>query len=207
MESHGDTSEIYTIGYASHTWESFCEVLRKYGITAVADVRSAPYSKFKPEFSYKSLEVALARIDVAYVFLGEQCGARPKDPLYYVDGAVSFEKLAPSPEFQEGLNRLVEGAKKFRVVLLCAEKDPITCHRTILIARHLHHDLGQTVRHILDDGTTEDHTQTEIRLLELFGLDTNELPGVGRSRNERLTEAYTRQTQRITRPKHDHAKP
>lgn len=193
--------EIYTIGYASHTWESFCAVLSKYGITAVADVRSAPYSKFKPEFSYKSLSAALGRIDVAYVFLGNLCGARPDDRQYYVHGVVSFEKLAQSPEFQEGLARLSEGAKEFRIAILCAEKDPITCHRTILIARHLHHDLGLTVRHILEDTTYEDHTQTETRLLELFHLATPELPGLGRSHAERLTEAYDRQTQRITQHK------
>ncbi len=201
MDSHLNTSEIYTLGYAPHTWESFCAVLAQYEITAVADVRSAPYSKFKPEFSYKNLAVALSRINIAYVFLGNLCGARPQNPQYYDNGTINFDKLAQSPEFQEGLSRIRQGAKKYRIVLLCAEKDPITCHRTLLIARHLHHDLGLKVHHILEDGTYEPHPQTETRLLELFDLETEELPGLGRSHTQRLTEAYHRQTQKITRPK------
>lgn len=198
-------SQIYTIGYACHTITSFGDMLVKYGITAVADVRSSPYSQFKPEFNRESLSAALRRLGITYVFLGDACGARPNDAECYVDNAVSFERLASRPEFQEGLTRLQKGIERFTIAILCAEKDPISCHRTILISRHLCHRFGLKVHHILEDGTCEEHSETEERLLKRFDLAVKELPGLGRSREERLAEAYKCQAERIAHRKREDA--
>ena len=148
--------EIYTIGYSPHTPESFVELLRTYGVTAVADVRSNPYSKFKPEFNRESIEAALKRSDIAYVFLGDRCGARPDDAACYCDNRVSFELLAKQPAFQQGIQRLREAMQRFHVALMCAEKDPVDCHRMVLVSREFAPDHDIKVCHILGDGTCEE---------------------------------------------------
>ncbi len=189
--------EIFTIGYSPHTLESFCVVLDRHAITAVADVRSNPHSKFKPEFNRGNLMMALRRIGIAYVFLGDQCGARPNIPECYVDGAVDFDILSNRPEFQQGIQRLRDGMRQFRVALMCAEKDPITCHRMVLVSRHLANASQVDIRHILSDGRCEEHCEAEARLLKLYDLASEELPGLGKSYEERLDEAYRRQANRI----------
>jgi uncharacterized protein (DUF488 family) len=188
---------IYTVGYATHTTASFRAVLERYGITAVADVRSNPHSKFKPEFDAEAISRALKDWGIAYVFLGEECGARPHDPACYADHAVCFEKVAGRPAFQRGIERLLDGVRHYTIALMCAEKDPIFCHRMILVSRNLCRQAGVTVRHILGDSTCESNEAAEERLLSLLDLASDELPGLGRSRAERLNEAYRRQGERI----------
>lgn len=189
--------EIHTIGYSPHTPESFVELLHKHGVTAVADVRSNPYSKFKPDFNKESIEAALRKSDIAYVFLGDRCGARPNDAACYRDNRVSFELLAKQSAFRQGIQRLREAMQRFNVALMCAEKDPVDCHRMVLVSRELARDRDVKVRHILGDGTCEEQPHAEQRLLARFDLDAEELPGFGRSFAERLDEAYARQAQRI----------
>ena len=190
-------AHIYTIGYAQHTLDSFRAALERYQITAVADVRSNPHSAFKPEFNAEAISRALKDWGIAYVFLGDECGARPHDPACYVDHAVCFEKVAGRPAFQRGIERLLDGMRQYTIALMCAEKDPIFCHRMILVTRHLCRRPGVTVGHILADSTCESSEAAEERLLSLLDLASDELPGLGRSRAERLDEAYRRQGERI----------
>jgi uncharacterized protein (DUF488 family) len=190
-------TQIYTIGYAEHTVESFHTDLDRYSITAVADVRSNPHSKFKPEFDAEAISRALRHWGIAYVFLGDECGARPDDPACYVDHVVSFEKVADQPAFQRGMERLREGMRHYTIALMCAEKDPVCCHRMILLCRHLGRQPGVTIDHIRSDSTCESNEAAEERLLGLLDLASDELPGLGRSREERLDEAYRRQGERI----------
>lgn len=188
---------IFTIGYAPHTIPSFCDVLNHYGITAVADVRSNPHSRFKPEFNRENLMVALRRRGIAYIFIGDLCGARPNIPACYVDGVVRLDILANRSEFRQGIERLQQGMRRFCLAVMCAEKDPITCHRMVLISRHLYHASHVTVQHILSNGSCEDQREAEARLLRVYDLVSEELPGFGRSYEERLDEAYRRQAERI----------
>lgn len=131
-------NELFTIGYSPHTYDSFLNILRKYQISALVDVRSSPYSQFKPEFNRETLKDLLKKHKIAYVFLGDYCGARVEDPTCYVNGKVDYNLVAKSQKFKEGLERIKKGMDIFRIALMCAEKDPITCHRTILISRNLH---------------------------------------------------------------------
>jgi uncharacterized protein (DUF488 family) len=172
-------------------------VLSTYEITAVADVRSRPYSKYKAEFNRETLSATLKRLGIVYVFLGDMCGARPDDTSCYTDNIVNFELLSKHPSFQKGIERLREGMERFRIALMCAEKDPISCHRMVLVSRRLLEYGDVRVCHILDNGAYEENSQAERRLLRLFGLDVEELPGLGRSHAQRLAEAYARQGARI----------
>lgn len=187
------TNELFTIGYSPHILDSFLRVLQKYKITAVADVRSSPYSQFKPEFNKDQLTVFLNKHGIAYVFLGDYCGARVEDTSCYVNGKVDYTLVAENPKFKEGLKRIINGMDKYRIALMCAEKDPITCHRTILICRNLT-DKGINIKHIMNNGRTEDHKDSEQRLLKFFGLNH---PDMFRSEQQRLNDAYIRQGEKI----------
>lgn len=187
------SNELFTIGYSPHIPESFLRILKKYKITAVADVRSSPYSQFKPEFNKDQITEFLKENGIAYVFLGDVCGARVEDSSCYVNGKVDYALVAENPKFKEGLKRIINGMEKFRIALMCAEKDPITCHRTILICRNLT-SRGINIKHILSNGRIENQKDSEQRLLKLFMLNH---PDMFRSEQQRLNDAYSRQGEKI----------
>lgn len=184
---------ILTIGHSDHSWETFLQLLLQHRVDAVADVRSMPYSRFNPQFNREALQTGLKASGLYYVFLGEELGARRSEPDCYVDGKARYELIAKAPRFQEGLSRVREGAAKYRIALLCAEKDPLTCHRTILVCRHLR-DAGITISHILEDGRLESREDAEQRLLSIAGKPG---PDLFISVIERIEDAYDVQGERI----------
>jgi uncharacterized protein (DUF488 family) len=186
--------KLFTIGYSPHTPESFLEVLRFHGVDAVADVRSSPYSARQPEFNTEQIKRFLKAHDVEYVYLGDCVGARFEDPEVYVDGVADFERIAVHPVFREGLDRIRLGADQFTLALMCAEKDPLTCHRTILIARNLREELD--IHHILADGSLESQAALEQRLLKAHSLDQVLLPGMIPD-DHQLGQAYRLQGRKI----------
>lgn len=173
---------LYTIGHSTHSVETLIGLLRAYDVTAVADVRSRPYSPYNPQFNREALESSLKVAGLTYVFLGRELGARSDDPDTYIDGKVQYDLLARTDSFISGLRRLQEGARKYTLTMLCSEKEPLSCHRTILISRHVESE-DISVQHILESGRVERHSDTMQRLvvpqLEFF-----------RSPNEVLEEAY-----------------
>ena len=186
-------NKIYTIGYSPHTLDSFVNIIKKYSITAIADVRSTPYSQFKSEFNKDNLKNVLKPHGIAYVFLGDLCGARIEDPSCYINGKVNYSLLTEKPKFKEGLERIKKGMTNYVIALMCAEKDPITCHRTILICRNLMND-DIEIQHILGNGEIENHKDSEQRLMKIFNLDH---PDLFRTEPQRLDEAYLRQEEKI----------
>jgi uncharacterized protein (DUF488 family) len=162
-------TKILTIGHSNLSIEDFIALLKQHQITAIADVRSHPYSRYLPHFNKESLKVSLLNSDIKYVFLGRELGARPEDLNCYMGGKALYEKIAATDLFSEGIQRLIQGAQKYKIALMCAEKDPITCHRTILVCKHLcQFDLQ--IEHILSDGNLENHQHLEQRLIDLHGL-------------------------------------
>lgn len=182
-------NKLFTIGYSSFEISDFINVLKKNNINAVADVRSSPYSKFKPDFNRENLKVSLKENGIEYVFLGDNCGARIEDPSCYVNGKASYDLIKETEQFRIGLNRIIKGLKKYTITLLCAEKDPITCHRNILICRNLK-QFDIAIFHILSMDKVENNTQSEERLLKLFDLEQNDL---FLEKEDLLEEAYNRQ--------------
>ena len=183
--------EIFTVGHSNTDFAGLARLLHQHGITAVADVRSQPYSRFLPHFSQRALRVSLREAGIRYVFLGHELGARPDDPACYVDGKASYERIAATPLFQEGLERLRNGMRSARIALLCAEKDPLVCHRTILVCRHLRQP-GLTIQHILADGSLVTQQELERQLLVEHGLQQLDLLRP-RSLDDLIEEAYDRQ--------------
>ncbi len=142
---------IFTIGHSNHPIDSFIDMLKVAEIDAVADVRSVPYSKRHPQYGKDELAARLKGEGIAYVFLGKELGARPDDPNCYVDGCVVYDRIAATSAFDEGLRRVEEGAPRLRIALMCAEREPLDCHRTLLVSRHLIRR-SVSIRHIPVDG-------------------------------------------------------
>ena len=184
---------IWTIGHSNHTAEKFVELLWQHGVAAVADVRSGPYSRYNPHFDREALKETLRGAGIEYVFLGRELGARPEDSGCYLHGKVQFGPLSETPLFQQGLDRVRQGAEKFRLALRCAEKEPFDCHRTILVARHLVR-VGCEVTHILADGRTESHGETMGRLMAELGMGAANL---FLTTEDLMEDAYARQEARI----------
>lgn len=184
---------LLTIGHSNHPLEAFLDLLNRHQVTAVADVRSSPYSRMVPQFNREALAQALEAADIRYVFLGHELGARRSEPECYKDDTARYDLIASSPLFRRGLDRVKRGLDSFRIALMCAEKDPLTCHRSILVCRHLRGEVGP-IHHILEDGSVESHSEAELRLLEICDLPQQDL---FRSRDELIELAYDIQGDRI----------
>jgi uncharacterized protein (DUF488 family) len=155
---------VYTVGHSNHDLDHFIGLLKMHAITAVGDVRSSPYSRFNPQYNREPLRDLLKDHHIAYVYLGDELGPRSEDPSCYVDGKVQYSRLARTDSFQRGLGRLRSGMKTYRIALMCAEKDPIFCHRMILICRVLRAEPIE-IEHILEDGRLESLRDSEMRLM------------------------------------------
>ena len=186
---------VYTIGHSNHDQRTFVGLLRAHAITAVADVRSKPYSGYNPQFDREILQRALLRDEIRYVFLGSELGARSSDPACYERGVVQFERLAQTSEFARGLDRVASGAQQYHVALMCAEKEPLECHRTILVARELRRR-GLEVAHIHADGRLERHEDALSRLARMLGVREEE-QHLFRSAQELTDDLYRMQETRI----------
>lgn len=186
-------NEAFTIGHSNHGCEQFVALLREHAITAVCDVRSRPYSRYNPQFNREELKEFLGKQGIKYVFLGAELGARSEDPACFENGKVRYGRLAQTELFQSGLERVRKGMEEHRLALMCAEKEPLECHRTILVARQLA-KFGCAVRHIHGDGRLESHAEALVRLREIVGLPEQDL---FRSREEMIEDAYRMQEARI----------
>lgn len=186
-------SDVLTIGHSTHEIEHLLGLLGKYHVSAVTDVRSVPASRFTPQFNRDALKRSLANVGIKYVFLGQGLGARSDDRSCYVNGQVQYDRLAQTAAFGEGIERLLKGAATERIAVMCAEQEPLDCHRTVLVSRVLA-DRGASVAHIHGDGRLESHEEAMQRLMSGFGLDQDDL---FHTRDELLGEALARQEQRI----------
>ena len=192
-EAVKEEGTILTIGHSTHEINSFVALLKRHRINAVADVRSVPYSRWQPQFNLEDLTEALKAHGIAYVFLGKELGARSDDLECYEKGRVKYRLLAKTPLFRSGIERVRDGCSRRRIALMCAEKDPLDCHRTILVARELV-KAGADIAHVLANGQVEPHSVAMKRLFEQLGLPEQDL---FRTVEELRDQAYAAQEQRI----------
>jgi uncharacterized protein (DUF488 family) len=185
---------VFTVGHSTHPVSRLLELLQASQIDAVADVRTSPYSRRLPQFNRESLEGDLSRAGIAYVFLGRELGGRGSgNCVLGPDGRVSYAKLGATVEFSAGIERILHGMTQYRMALLCAERDPMECHRGLLISRALA-GRGVAMQHIGTDGRIESQVRAEDRLLSIFGLS---VPDLLRTDEEVYNEAYLRQESRV----------
>ena len=194
-------SPILTIGHSNHALDAFLALLQRHGVTAVADVRTAPYSRYTPQFNYDALRDALEALGIDYVFLGGELGGRPADrSCYDADGRVLYERVAETDAFDDGLRAVTHLAERGRVALMCSEKEPLDCHRTLLVSRALS-ERGTAVAHVLADGALEGHDAAMDRLVDEDRRegDLSLYPNgdMFRTRDEVLAEAVSRRARKV----------
>ena len=188
---------VLTIGHSNHPLDVFVNLLLTHDVTAVADVRSVPYSRYNPQFNRESLEKALKTNGIEYIFLGRELGARSDDRSCYENGRIQYARLARTDLFREGIERVISSTSNYRVALMCAEQEPLECHRTLLVACVLA-GRGVVIKHILPDGRLELHESTLERLLNEPNQEDLFL-----SREDRLAKALAKQEERISYVKRD----
>lgn len=162
--------QLFTIGHSNHTIGKFIGLLQQHGVTVVGDVRSHPYSRYFPQFNKSELQKALTNAGIRYLFLGRELGGKANESgCFDLTGKSLSDSLVGTSEFDRGIKRLLQDCQTDTIALMCAEKDPITCHRTILVCQHLR-NTDLTIEHILGDGELESHSHLEERLVEAYGL-------------------------------------
>ena len=199
-------STVLTIGHSTHATPVFIDLLQRHGVSALADIRAVPYSRFNPQFNRETLSDSLDACDIVYGFLGQELGGRSEGPACYEFGRISYERLSRTHSFQKGLDRLARCANEYRLALMCAEREPLECHRCLLVAPALE-ARGVSVAHIRPDAGLETHGDAMGRLLAMYGLQDS-LQGqrlFPRSLTERTAEAIARQARRFAHRIETHA--
>jgi uncharacterized protein (DUF488 family) len=166
---------IKTIGHSNHPIERFVDLLKAAGVETLVDVRSTPYSRRFPQFGREKLAGTLAGSGIDYLYAGAALGGK---------SGASYDASAAQPAFRDALGDLIARANGHTLCLMCAEKEPLDCHRTVLVSRRLA-ERGVTVEHLLADGHTEPHASIEDKLLGKGGPDL-----FSTDRATRLAEAY-----------------
>jgi len=188
---------IFTIGHSTHKTADFIELLKRHRISLVCDVRSMPYSRYSHQFNKEIIKQSLLESKIEYLFLGEELGARSKNSSCYDKGKIQYQLLAEDSLFKKGLQRVITEGKKHRLALMCAEAEPLDCHRTILICRELYKTQSFSkshIQHILSNGSLNTHKEIEGELLKKFKLDH---PDMFNSEEKRIEKAYHKQEQKI----------
>ena len=161
--------EVYTVGHSNHSIEYFLELLQSQEISCLIDVRSVPVSNYNPQFNRAPLENFLKRHGIVYMHFGKEFGARHEDKnLLNDEGKVDFKTVRQSFAFQQGVERVDIGLSKgIKIALMCAEGNPLECHRFSMISIGLE-EVGIHVNHILKDKTVKSHAELEKELLKKY---------------------------------------
>ena len=186
------TIGIKTIGHSNHPIQRFVDLLTAGGVKLLVDVRSLPWSRRFPQFGKERLTQSLADAGIAYVHesaLGGKPEGRGKP-----EGGASYDALAARPAFNAALARLIDRAQDTTVCLMCAEKEPLACHRTVLVSRRLA-ERGVAIEHLLADGATRPHSDVEEALLAKSAG-----PDLFEDRAARLARAYQARERAMKRP-------
>ncbi|MFN4014297.1 MAG: DUF488 family protein [Reyranella sp.] len=170
---------VKTIGHSNHPIERFVSLLKAGGVQRLVDVRSTPWSRRHPQFGQKTLARSLADAGIAYLHEGAALGGKP-------EAGGSYDQLAARPEFKAALDRVIDGARDSVLCLMCAEKEPLGCHRTVLVSRRLA-ERGVNIEHLLADGGTRSHHAVEETL-----LGKEAAPDLFEDRAARLARAWRR---------------
>jgi uncharacterized protein (DUF488 family) len=169
---------IRTIGHSNHPIERFVELLKAGGVERLVDVRSMPWSRRFPQFGRERLAKSLAEAGIIYSWEGEALGGKPK-------AGGGYDDAAARPEFKDAIGRLIAERANTSLCLMCAEKEPLDCHRTVLVSRRLA-ERDVPIEHLLADGTVKPHSEIEEALLKKTGGGAD----LFEDREARLVRAY-----------------
>ena len=173
---------IKTIGHSNHAIERFVDLLKAGGVEALVDVRSTPYSRRFPQFGRERLAQSLSAAGILYRYEGAALGGKPKD-------GAGYEQLAERTEFKDAIDRLIAGSADTTLCLMCAEKEPLDCHRTVLVSRRLA-ERGVEIEHLLADGRHKPHAVLEEEMLAGSKEGLPDLFTTAEDRSQRLARVY-----------------
>lgn len=191
--------EIFTIGYAGFEIEDFIKVLKEHNINSLIDVRSTPFSKFHTDYNKPLLCKVLHEKGIVYRNYNKEFGARQDNKIYYPNGYLDFSMFTKSNVFIEGMQKIIKAIPLgYNFVLMCSEKDPITCHRAIMISKAFY-DNGVSINHILSDGQIITQSDIEARLLDMYYPDRDQLSLFAEqlSVEEMIKNCYRSQNEKI----------
>lgn len=192
---------LFSIGHSQHKIDYFISLLKKHHINYILDVRSVPYSQYATDYNRENIKKILKNNDIGYAFMGNFFGARPKDvSLYLPNGYLNFEKVANSTKFKRGFDNVEKGVKQgYRIAFMCTEKDPIECHRAILVS-YAFYKAGYSIEHIMPDNTIQTQQDINKRLLNIYYPDRNQISlfeSENMSEKQYLVQAYKKQNEKI----------
>jgi len=183
----------YTIGHSNHHPSRFIELLGMHNITLVIDVRSSPYSKYMADYNKDALPGILASEGIEYVYFGDELGGRTNDPsLMTEEGQTDYAKVMVTKNFKDGIAKVLRAVSEGEnVVLMCSEKEPLDCHRFVLVSRALSGS-DVSVFHILGTGELKSNSDLEAELLARYNLDNRQtkLFGERKTSADIILEAY-----------------
>ncbi|WP_417803278.1 DUF488 family protein [Thalassospira lucentensis] len=186
--------EMFTVGHSTTTYDELSRKLQHVSANVIVDVRSLPYSKHTPQFNQDNLKAQLKSDGIQYVFLGKELGGRPEDRSYFIDGVANYELMAKNSKFLAGIERVLHGlSQNYTIALMCAEHNPLDCHRCLLVGRELV-NRGVRLSHILGNGCVSTHADIEKELLKISGLDKEDF---FTSYDDRLQLAYKDRGQKV----------
>ena len=198
-ETSNNQLSCFTIGHSNYAIEDFLGLLKEHGINCLVDVRSSPYSKYVPQYNKENLLAALKRKNIKYVYKGDQLGGRyMESDLLYPDGTVDYSKVSKTKEFQGGIQSVIRNIKKgLNIALMCSEKDPLNCHRFLLVAKALS-KYGVQVEHILDNGKIIVQTDLEKSLVQEYNSELSQISFFEKnlSAEQSLEEAYKKRVKK-----------
>ncbi|MEG1567759.1 MAG: DUF488 domain-containing protein [Anaerovoracaceae bacterium] len=186
---------VFTIGYSGFQINDFIKTLKSKSVSLVIDVRSLPYSQYYTDYNKENLSKILKSNKIYYRNYVLEFGARQEERSYYPNGYLDFDMFSKSEIFLSGVDKLKGSMQQdYTFALMCSEKDPIMCHRSILVARAFH-ILGYNVVHLLPNGKTLTQVDVEERLLNKFFSDRGQINMFAKSLSiqEYIDEAYKKQ--------------
>lgn len=178
---------VLTIGHSNHPLDRFLDLLEAAGVEMLIDVRTQPYSRRHPHFNQPDLRHTLALTGISYLWLGRELGGRPDDPALFADGIADYERMAERNTFKAAIERVLRESEWLHVALMCAEREPLDCHRCLLVGRALA-AAGAEVRHLLAEGGFITQRAIEDQLIASDDLFT--------SPKDRLATAYRERVRR-----------
>ena len=188
--------EVYTLGHSNYPFDKFIEILKKYNINCVVDIRAIPYSKYNTQYNKEFFQNNLKKLGYTYIYMADEFGAKRKTKeSYNSEGYADFDKVILEKDFKRGVERLKVGCNKgYKIVLLGAMQEPIRCPRAILVGRQLVKE-GFDVKYIMHEGNLKTQNDLEELLLEKYFEQRNQLTidnllGNSMSREDMIEESY-----------------
>lgn len=160
---------VFTIGHSTRKLEAFTKMLQAHGVRQLIDVRTIPRSRHNPQFNRDELPRPLRAAKIRYVDMPELGGLRraKRDSINTGWRNASFRGFADymqTPEFEKGLQKLLELSRKKPSAIMCAEAVPWRCHRSLiadaLTAR------GVAVEHLMSATSRHPHSLTPFARLK-----------------------------------------